>query len=174
MTSSIAESPQWSKPHAKNWPEISDCLSSRRILVGLNATSKKRLLEKMAGILLRGSDNVNRETVFQILTERERLGSTGIGHSVALPHGRVNGLDKPLGAFATLARPLDFDAVDGEPVSLVFGLLVPAEANEQHLQLLACIANMFSSPALRRDVVAAQSPAEIYRLLIHWKPPSDS
>ncbi|MDH3688894.1 MAG: PTS sugar transporter subunit IIA [Gammaproteobacteria bacterium] len=170
MTSSIAESQQGMKQYGKEQPEISQCLSPGRIGVGLNVTSKKRLLERMAAILLKDSTNINRDTVFQILTERERLGSTGIGYSVALPHGRVNGLDKAIGAVATLAKPLDFDAIDGEPVTLVFGLLVPAEANEEHLKLLAHLASMFSNPELRTKVMAAETPSEIYHLLTEWKP----
>lgn len=154
--------------------ELSECLSVGRIEIGLNVTSKKRLLERIAGILLKDNDNANRDTVFQILTERERLGSTGIGHSVALPHGRLNGLEKAMGAVATLAKPLDFDSIDGEPVQVVFALLVPVEANEQHLQLLAHLANMFSSPELRRNVISAQSPEEIYQYLTEWKPGSGS
>lgn len=134
---------------------IDQYLSPRRIAIGVNVSSKKRLLEKIAGLLLEDSTGLDRNTVFQILNERERLGSTGIGDGVALPHGRASGLRQPIAAVITLANGLDYESLDQQPVRLVFGLLVPADANEQHLQLLAGLASMLSDEGVRRRLLDA-------------------
>ncbi len=147
---------------------ISDYLNTQRIEVRCQTSSKKRLLEKMAGLLLKGHPELDKKTVFQILTERERLGSTGIGHGVAIPHGRVNGLAHPIGALAILVTPVNFDAIDQEPVVLSFGLLVPAEANEEHLRILASLAHLLNQSELRDRLIAATSAQEALDLLVSW------
>jgi len=149
--------------------EISDYLSAQSIEIRCQTSSKKRLLEKMAGLLLKGHPDLDRKTVCQILTERERLGSTGIGHGVAIPHGRVNGLDQPIGALAILGTPVDFDAIDQQPVVLSFGLLVPAEANEEHLRILAFLARILNQQELREKLIAAGSAEEAHQLLVSWR-----
>jgi nitrogen PTS system EIIA component len=141
--------------------QIKDYLSPRRVAIGVNVSSKKRLLEKVAGLLLEGNPGLDRNTVFQILNERERLGSTGIGDGVALPHGRASGLRQPIAAIITLANGLDFESLDQQPVRLVFGLLVPAEANEQHLQLLAGLASMLGDEDVRRRLLEAGDAEDV-------------
>lgn len=143
-------------------------LSVSGVDIGCQISSKKKLMEKITTLLLQGRPELDRKTVLQTLTERERLGSTGIGNGVALPHGRINGLDDVIGAVAVLASPLDYDSLDKQPVNLAFGLLVPAEANEQHLKILAYLARLFSDIDLRRDLVNAKSSNEVYELLTDW------
>ena len=115
--------------------DIRSYLAPERVQVGLQASSKKRLLELVVQLLMEGNPHLDRKTILQIFIERERLGSTGIGSGVALPHGRVSGLENPIGAFAVLDAPIDYDALDKQDVRLVFGLLVPADCTEQHLQI---------------------------------------
>lgn len=146
---------------------IHDILTPRRIAIRLHVSSKKRLLEEICALLASditsGIDSVG---AFQSLLERERLGTTAIGHGVALPHGRLKGLQTPVGAFATLAEEIDCDAADGKPIRLVFALLVPEDANEEHLQLLAQLASMFNDKELCQQLSRAVSQDTVYRLLI--------
>ena len=151
-------------------PEISlrDYLAPERIQVGLQASSKKRLLELIVQLLMEGNPHLDRKTIFQILVERERLGSTGIGNCVALPHGRVSGLESPIGAFAVLDGAIDYDALDKQDVRLVFGLLVPADCTEQHLQILAQLARMFSDKKLRDQLIRCRNPQQAFDLITTW------
>lgn len=110
--------------------------------------SKKRVLEQAAHLLAQ-SDSELGEGIFERLLERERLGSTGLAGGVALPHARMPGIQQTRGAFLKLAQPVDFDSMDGQPVDLVFALLVPEEATKEHLELLAELARLFHDPALR-------------------------
>ncbi len=103
--------------------------------------------------------------MFQVLNERERLGSTGIGDGIALPHGRLNGLTEPLAAVIRLRQALDFDAVDDGPVKLIVGLLVPANATEQHLDILASLAETFSKGEQRRAILRARDAQTLFALL---------
>ncbi len=141
-------------------PELID---ESRVGVGLDIASKKRLLEALAHLLASGDAGLNPDGVFERLLERERLGSTGLGHGIALPHARIKALAEPVGAFAQLASGVDYDAIDGEPVDLAFALLVPESANEGHLQLLAQLASLFSDPAVRKQLREADSPDEVLR-----------
>ncbi len=134
---------------------ITKYLSTSRITIDLHVASKKRLLEEIAALLLRDQTGLDKETVFQVLVERERLGSTGIGYGVALPHGRVNGINEPIVAVAKLRRPLDFDAPDQQPVELIIALLVPADATETHLQLLAALAKLLDQNEVRAGLINA-------------------
>ena len=121
------------------------------------ASSKKRVLEQAARLLEGNLEEPGAEPIFERLLERERLGSTGLAGGVALPHARMPGIDACRGAFLSLAEPVEFDALDGQPVDLVFALLVPEDANEEHLQLLAELASMFNEADLRDQLRAADS-----------------
>lgn len=145
-----------------------DILTPERVIITMNVNSKKRLLEEVANIFCSSDASLDRDTIFQIFFERERLGSTGIGNHVALPHGRVSGLKRPLGMLATLKSPLDFDSIDKQPVELIFGLLVPADASEEHLNLLAQLAKMFSHEDLVEKLVNADSTDSITSILGEW------
>ena len=120
-------------------------LDAQSVSVDDSSPSKKRVLEQAARLLSRG-DNSLTEAVFERLLERERLGSTGLAGGVALPHARMPGVTASRGAFIRLSNPVDFDSMDGQPVDLVFALLVPEEATEEHLQLLAELARLFHNP----------------------------
>jgi PTS system nitrogen regulatory IIA component len=121
------------------------------------ASSKKRILEKAAQLLAANTEEPAAEQIFERLLERERLGSTGLAGGVALPHARMPGIHESRGAFLRLQEPVDFDALDGQPVDLVFALLVPEEATEEHLQLLARLAAMFNDKELRDQLRVAEA-----------------
>jgi PTS system nitrogen regulatory IIA component len=148
---------------------VAKLLSPSRIALDLPLSSKKRLFEQ-AGLMFENQDGIARSQVFDSLFARERLGSTGLGQGVAIPHGRIKGLKEALGAFVRLAQPVPFDAPDGNPVSLVFVLLVPEKATEKHLQILSELAQMFSDKALREAMGRAGDADALYQLIAVWQP----
>ena len=137
---------------------VAKILSAQHVTLDLQASSKKRLFEQ-AGLLFENLDGIARNVVFDSLFAREKLGSTGLGQGVAIPHGRIKGLKDALGAFVRLAQPVPFDAPDAKPVTLLFVLLVPEQATEKHLQILSELAQMFSDRALR-DALATAADAD--------------
>ena len=149
---------------------IADILPLGHIVRDHTTTSKKCLLEDLAGMFAGETVDLDARTIFSNLIERENLGSTGIGAGVALPHGRMDGLSKTLAIFMSLAQPLDFDAADNKPVNLVFALLVPEHATDAHLKLLAQLASLFRDPDLRAAITAAESAEEIHKLLTTYTP----
>jgi PTS system nitrogen regulatory IIA component len=148
---------------------VGKLLSPTHVLVDLQASSKKRLFEQV-GLLFENHDGIARSQVFDSLFARERLGSTGLGQGVAIPHGRIKGLKEALGAFIRVAQPVPFDAPDAAPVTLVFVLLVPEKATEKHLQILSELAQMFSDKALREAMVQAADAANLHHLITAWSP----
>lgn len=149
--------------------QIADLLSVERVAHSTTAASKKRVLEQLSDLIASGQSSLSQSEIFDSLISRERLGSTGLGHGVAIPHGRVPNSEQTLGAFIKLDQGIDFDAIDGEPVDLLFALLVPEHSTEEHLQLLAQLARMFSDEQLRKDLHEATEPAVIHRLLTTWQ-----
>jgi nitrogen PTS system EIIA component len=150
-------------------------LVAERIACDVDISSKKRLLQALAGLLAADLGAITQEAVFEHLIERERLGSTGLGHGIALPHSRMKDVTQARGAFVQLRQGIDYDAIDNHPVDLAFALLVPEEANETHLQLLSALARMFSDASLRLDLHGAKSSDEVLRLFEAWgsaAPPS--
>lgn len=131
------------------------------------ASSKKRILEQAARLLAGNIEEPGADLIFERLLERERLGSTGLAGGVALPHARMPGIDESRGAFLRLAKQVEFDALDGQPVDLVFALLVPENANEEHLQLLAKLATMFNDEDLRDQLRVAEAEQAIAILTGH-------
>ncbi len=129
------------------------------------ASSKKRLLEKLSALLHEDEPELNAQAAFHALIERERLGSTGIGEGVALPHGRLKGLTRAVGAFATLENEMDYDSIDHKPINMVFALLVPENANEEHLRILSGLAGLFRNELFRQELLQARSPEELYSRL---------
>ncbi len=140
-----------------------DILGIDSIRLDDTSPSKKRVLEQAAR-LLEHHDTELSERIFERLLERERLGSTGLSGGMALPHARMPDIPRARGAFLRLASPVDFDSFDGHPVDMVFALLVPEEATETHLQLLAKLARTFNDPTLRTQLRHA-SPAQALDLL---------
>ncbi len=149
---------------------ISDLLSPESIRCDVHSSSKKRLLEIISEELARHNDDLSAREIFESLCARERLGSTGLGHGVAIPHGRVKG-NRPIRAsFIRLKKPLPFDAIDGQPVDLLFAMTVPENCNEDHLKLLAHVAELFSDPALLKALREAEDPGTMLQILSHPQP----
>lgn len=146
---------------------IAKLLPTANVVVGLEASSKKRAFEQ-AGLLFENNHGIARSTVFDSLFAREKLGSTGLGQGIAIPHGRIKTLKDALGAFIRLAEPVPFDAPDGKPVSMLFVLLVPEQANEHHLQLLSELAQMFSDRAFREQLLNAPDALAAHALFVQW------
>ena len=147
--------------------QIASLLPAANVVANLDASSKKRVFEQV-GLLFENHQGIARSTVYDALFAREKLGSTALGLGVAIPHGRIKGLKHAAGAFFRLAAPVQFDAPDGKPVNLVFVLLVPEAANEQHLQLLSELAQMFSEQSFREALQAAPDAAHIHQLFLDW------
>lgn len=148
--------------------QIASLLRTDNVVAGLDASSKKRVFEQV-GLLFENHQGIARSTVYDALFAREKLGSTGLGLGVAIPHGRIKGLKQATGAFVRLAVPVPFDAPDGKPVDLIFVLLVPEAANDHHLQLLSELAQMFSARKFREQVNGAPDAAGIYSLFADWQ-----
>ena len=152
---------------------VAKLLNANHVLVDLQVSSKKRLFEQ-AGLLFENQDGIARSVVFESLFARERLGSTGLGQGVAIPHGRIKGLKEAQGALLRLAQAVPFDAPDGQPVGLAFVLLVPEKATEKHLQILSELAQMFSDRALREAMARAPDAAALHQLVTAWQPDAAS
>jgi len=144
---------------------ISDLLSPERIRLDVQCSSKKRLLELISEELARNSDEFSKREIFESLCARERMGSTGLGKGVAIPHGRVKGSRHVQASFIRLKKPVPFDAVDGAPVDLLFCLAVPEDCGEDHLRLLAQVAELFSDPDVLRELREAENSARMLQVL---------
>lgn len=143
-------------------------LPAEQVLVSLDATSKKRAFEE-AGLLFESLHGLSRALVTDSLFARERLGSTGLGHGVAIPHGRIKGLKAPMAAVFQLAQPIGFDAPDERPVALLIFLLVPEAATQKHLEILSEIAELLSDAPLREKIKASTDAAELHRTIAQWQ-----
>ena len=143
-------------------------LPPAQALVQVDATSKKRAFEE-AGLLFENLHGLNRAMVADSLFARERLGSTGLGYGVAIPHGRIKGMKYPLAAVFLLADPIGFDAPDEKPVSLMIFLLVPEASTQKHLEILSEIAEMLSDNGLRDQLKQSQNAAELHQLITNWR-----
>jgi PTS system nitrogen regulatory IIA component len=149
--------------------QIAQLLPEANIALNLEATSKKRLFEQI-GALFEAHSQIARSIVFDSLFARERLGSTGLGQGIAIPHGRIKGLTQAMGAFVRPQQPIPFDAPDGKPVEQVFVLLVPEHATEEHLELLSELAQMFGERSFREQVATAADAAEVHQVFADWQP----
>ncbi|MBC7781463.1 MAG: PTS IIA-like nitrogen regulatory protein PtsN [Proteobacteria bacterium] len=148
---------------------IAALLPAPNVLVDADLSSKKRVFEQV-GLLIENQHRIGRSTVFDSLFARERLGSTGLGQGVAIPHGRIKGLREAIGVFVRTHAPVPFDAPDGLPVSLIFVLLVPERATDLHLEILAQLAQLFSDRAIRERLTACDSATEVHQLFVDWSP----
>lgn len=146
---------------------ISKVLLPDNILLDTESTSKKRVFERV-GLMLENTQQIARSQVFDSLFARERLGSTGLGHGVAIPHGRVAKLRDATAAFIKTAHPIPFDAPDGQPVSMLFVLLVPERATDLHLQILGELAQMFSDEAFREKLLNCDDVDGLHQLFLGW------
>ncbi|MGA1028370.1 MAG: PTS IIA-like nitrogen regulatory protein PtsN [Burkholderiaceae bacterium] len=148
---------------------ISQLLLANSVLIDVEATSKKRVFERV-GLLFEERRGIARAKVFDSLFARERLGSTGLGEGIAIPHGRIKGIEEAVAAVVRLAEPIAFDAPDGKPVSLLIFLLVPEQATQEHLELLSEVAEMVSDASLREALLASQTSQMLYDTLAAWGP----
>ncbi|MBU3740163.1 MAG: PTS sugar transporter subunit IIA [Rhodoferax sp.] len=147
---------------------LSAILPPAQVLVQVDATSKKRAFEE-AGLLFENLYGLSRALVTDSLFSRERLGSTGLGHGVAIPHGRIKGLKAPMAAVLQLARPIGFDAPDEQAVGLMIFLLVPEAATQKHLEILSEIAEMLSDAQLRQKLSDSHDAAALHGLIAGWR-----
>jgi PTS system nitrogen regulatory IIA component len=147
---------------------ISKILTPECVLLDSESASKKRVFERV-GLLFENTQQIARSQVFDSLFAREKLGSTGLGQGVAIPHGRVKGLRDAVAAFVKMQNPIPFDAPDGLPVTFIFVLLVPERATDIHLQLLGELAQMFSDKNFRDKLQATDDPAAIHKLFTEWQ-----
>ena len=148
---------------------VSRLLPLNHVLLDLDVSSKKRLFEQI-GLLFENSRQFPRARVFDSLFDREKLGSTGLGYGVAIPHGRIKTLKEPVCAFARTVAPIAFESPDAQPVNLVFAMLVPEHATEAHLELLSELAQMFSDAALREALGTTSDIQAAHRLITEWSP----
>ena len=138
------------------------------VLAQVDVTSKKRAFEE-AGLLFESLHGLSRALVTDSLFSRERLGSTGLGHGVAIPHGRIKGLKAPMAAVFQLLKPIGFDAPDDKAVTLLIFLLVPEAATQKHLEILSEIAELLSDPAMRQRLTTSTDAAQLHDLLSGWR-----
>lgn len=147
---------------------LTEIITPERIACDVDAQSKKRALEHLSEIISHTEDTISSNDVFESLLARERLGGTGVGHGVAIPHGRLKDNSHTLGAFIKLQKGVDYDAADHQPVDLLFALLVPKESTDEHLQILAQLAKMFSNEDFRQKLRNAETSQTIHQLLSDW------
>jgi PTS system nitrogen regulatory IIA component len=148
---------------------FSQILPIANVVLDLDVSSKKRAFEQV-GLVFENNCGIARSTVSDNLFARERLGSTGLGHGVAVPHGRIKGLKSPLAAFVRLKAPIPFESPDSLPVNLLVFLLIPDHVTQQHLEILSEIAEMFSDPGFREVLATTSDPAAVHARLITWQP----
>jgi PTS system nitrogen regulatory IIA component len=147
---------------------LASILPVSQVLVGIDVSSKKRAFEE-TGLLFENMHGLNRALVSDSLFARERLGSTGLGHEVAIPHGRIKGLKAPMAAVVLLGKPIGFDAPDEQPVKLLIFLLVPEAATQKHLEILSEIAEMLSDSVLRDQLMSSTDASELHAAISAWK-----
>ena len=147
---------------------LASILSPEQVLAHVEVTSKKRAFEE-AGLLFENLHGLSRALVTDSLFSRERLGSTGLGHGVAIPHGRIKGLKAPMAAVFQLANPIGFDAPDDIVVGLLIFLLVPEAATQKHLEILSEIAELLSDADLRERMLASSDAAQLHALIAGWQ-----
>jgi PTS system nitrogen regulatory IIA component len=149
--------------------DIAELLKPECIASGVRVSSKRRVLEQLAELLVRGDPGLTTAHIFEGLLARERLGGTGLGKGIALPHGRMKGSQRAVGAFLQLVQAIPFDAIDNAPVDLFFALVVPEQATDEHLRILAYLARMFSDPALCQRLRAAQGASALHQVITTWR-----
>ena len=148
---------------------VSKLLTESNVMIDLDVSSKKRVFEQV-GLLFENNNNIARSEVFDSLFAREKLGSTGLGQGIAIPHGRIKTIKEALGAVVRTHQPIPFDAPDAQNVSLIFVLLVPDRATDMHLQILSELAQMFSEKQFREQLMAATTASDLHKLVTQWQP----
>lgn len=149
---------------------ISEIITAERIDTGNEVKSKKRVLEEVSSLLAEGTPYLTAAEIFTSLVNREKLGTTALGDGVAIPHGRLKGVEQAIGALLRLEDGVDFEANDGRPADLIFGLIVPEESTEEHLNILRGLAEMFTSDEFCDKLRKAKEPTDLYTLLAEHEP----
>ena len=142
---------------------IGDILTAERTLIDVEVSSKKKLLEFLAGFVAGQLKDCSADDIFDSLLSRERLGSTGIGEGIAIPHCRLEGLDHVVGVLMTLEESVEFDAIDNQPVDLIFALIVPKEATSEHLELLSQLAEKFNERSFCDRLRQSEDASTLYQ-----------
>ncbi|CAK0748753.1 phosphotransferase system enzyme IIA(Ntr) [Gammaproteobacteria bacterium] len=150
--------------------DIAEFLKPECIATGVRASSKRRVLELLAELLAKGEQGLTTPQIFEGLLTRERLGGTGLGKGIALPHSRMKGSQRVVGAFLQLTNGISFDAIDNAKVDLFFALVVPDQATDEHLRILAHLAHLFSDPDLRQRLREAHGANAIHEIITTWNP----
>ncbi|MFK5913274.1 MAG: PTS IIA-like nitrogen regulatory protein PtsN [Woeseiaceae bacterium] len=150
---------------------LSEIINVNRIRNNVDVKSKKRALEELSLILSEDQNQLDSSEIFESLISRERLGATGLGYGIAIPHGRIKGCTTITGAFIKIHEGIDFNTSDNVAVDMLFALIVPEESTDEHLQVLALLAGMFRDETLRTKIQASQDDSEIHQLMIDWKKP---
>ena len=150
--------------------EIADLLNPEGVIAHLKVTSKKQALQELSAHASRIT-GAHERAIFDVLLERERLGTTGVGHGIAIPHGKLAGLDRLYGLFSRLDHAIDFEAMDDQPVDLIFLLLAPESAGADHLKALARISRLLRDETMREKLRGSDSAEAIYALLSKWSTP---
>ncbi len=145
--------------------DLSDLIAPQAVVSALKATSKKQAIQELAAKAATVTGLPQRD-IFDTLLQRERLGSTGVGNGIAIPHGKLVALDKLVGLFARLDKPIDFDALDDQPVDLIFILLAPEGAGADHLKALARIARLLRDQGTAAKLRATSDPEALYTILM--------
>ncbi|NQT56811.1 MAG: PTS sugar transporter subunit IIA [Desulfobacteraceae bacterium] len=146
--------------------KLSEIIEEEDIISDLKASDKKSVLEELAEVISNHEPSINKKDIVKVLMERERLGTTGIGDGVAIPHGKLNGVRQPLISFGRSKKGMDFDAMDGQPAYLFFLLIAPENSSGIHLEILARIAKMLKNSAFRKKLMEAGTRKECYQTII--------
>ena len=151
--------------------QLSEIINVNRIKNDVDVKSKKRVLEELSNLVVQDQTQLDANEIFDSLISRERLGATGVGYGIAIPHGRIKNCQKITGAFIKLSEGVDFNTIDNLPVDILFTLIVPEESTDEHLQVLAFLASMFSDENFREKLRKSDSPEDTYQLLTSWQKP---
>jgi len=146
--------------------KLSEIITRQSVIANLKARDKAGVLRELADVICTAESSIDKDALVKVLEEREKLGSTGIGDGVAIPHGKLNGIDKPLMSFGRSKSGVDFDSMDTQPVHLFFLLVAPENSAGAHLKVLAKIARMLKNSNLRKRLLEAKDEDEIYNIIV--------
>ena len=146
--------------------KITEILTQDMVLPDLQGSTKPEILHELAQTFIKQISNLNADAVTAVLSERERLGSTAIGDGIAIPHGKLRGVNRIVGAFGRSRKGVDFDSLDGNLTHLFFVLIAPEESTSLHLKALARVSRLFRDNSFRERLQAAESPEELYNIIV--------
>ena len=152
--------------------QLSEIINVNRIRNDVDVKSKKRALEELSNLVAKDQPQLEASDIFDSLISRERLGATGVGYGIAIPHGRIKNCQKITGALIKLKEAIDFNTSDNQPVDVLFALIVPEESTDEHLQILALLASMFNEETFREKLRKGNSIEDIFHLITTWQKPN--